>query len=151
MPKLPAAPKQLVAAYSRWKPAFLCAYTRIYLKSTEFWMGFGGVCVSETNEGEGQLHAPHSDPQFVTERKHLDSPGLKAKIVEPSLRGRTGVCVWSSPRQQAVCPRLCVRGLPGVCRSPFVWLGLNGARLPGMIQIARLRIVPAGVTGRSSR
>lgn len=33
--------------------------------------------------------------------------------------------------------------------GPFVWLGLTGARLPGMRQIARLVIVPAGVNGRS--
>lgn len=53
------------------------------------------------------------------------------------------VCV-RQPGQQAVCPRLCVRGLPGVS-EPFVWLGLKGARLPGMTEISRLGIVPAGL------
>ena len=65
-------------------------------------------CVCETNEGEGQLHAAHTDPLCVTGgNKYLKQ---RHKGAEPSVF--TAQVCEAAARATGVCPRLCVRGWP---------------------------------------
>lgn len=178
-------------------------------------MEFGTLCVSETNEGEGQLCATHSEPQFVSEIKKTNLTRIfdKNEPSQANVVAQVCVCVWGSPVNMRSVPRLCPKSkityvpkLPAVLETiPYNLLHLYvnvyfliilkftfklaenwmefgalwdkrrsmssgcvsggcpvcvGALLFGLAwmepgcqgwQIALLRIVPAGVTGRSPR